>query len=96
MPHNLPAATAEAWHLDRKVPLTIVVTVLSAIATGLWFAAIASHRLDTLERSDALNTVRMDAASSSQILVRERLSRIEQLEADNQDMLKRVLERITR
>lgn len=96
MPHNLSSAalSADTWHLDKKVPLTIIVTVLGAIMSGVWFAGLAIHRLDVLEKSDALNAVRIDAAASSQQITRERLARIEQLSTDNQDILRRIFERL--
>jgi hypothetical protein len=96
VPHNYSSATADdyQWHLDKKVPLTLIVTVLGAIASGIWFAGTSLHRIEILERSEALNGLRFDAAASTNQITRERLARIEQLSTDNQDMLRRLIERL--
>lgn len=41
------------WHLDKKVPVAIILTL--AIQTGgiVWWGATTSERLNTLERSAA-------------------------------------------
>ena len=86
--------SAEPWHLDRKVPIAIIVSLMTAVGGGIWTASAAMHRLSTLEKSDALTQVRIDAASNEAHIAGQRLSAIEQLSRDNQDMLRRVLDEI--
>lgn len=85
---------ADSWHLDKKVPLALIITVVSAIATGVWWTSAANGRIVALERSDALTMVRMDEAANTRNVMRERLARIEQQGSDNQDMLRRILDRL--
>ena len=56
----------ERWHLDKRVPLALVFTlVLQTFAIG-WWASATSERVSTLER-------RMDAAAPQA----DRLTRVE-------------------
>lgn len=38
------------WHLDKKVPLALIVTIIAQTMAIVWWAATASARLDQLER----------------------------------------------
>jgi hypothetical protein len=40
----------EPWHLDKRVPLALIVTILGQTALAGWFAASLASRIDTLER----------------------------------------------
>lgn len=37
------------WHLDRRVPITLIITLLLQAAAGLWFAAKMDSRVASLE-----------------------------------------------
>lgn len=91
---DLSAGSAEPWHLDRKVPITLILTMLGGITGGTWFAATATHRLSVIESGDGLTSSRITTLESSRQITGERLARIEQLSVDNQDMLRRILERV--
>jgi hypothetical protein len=84
------AETGDPWHLDKKVPIALIVTVLGGIGSGIWFAGTSMHRLDVLEREGAFNAQRMEANAQAAVVTRERLSRIEQMAADAQETLRRV------
>lgn len=38
------------WHLDRKVPISIILTILIQTAGVMWWAASANERLNSLEQ----------------------------------------------
>ena len=38
------------WHLDRKVPIALIIAIATQIITFIWWAAQASARLDNLEK----------------------------------------------
>ncbi len=48
-------ADKPAWHLDRKIPIGIIITILFQAAGGLWFLSKLDSRLDVLEKQDAEN-----------------------------------------
>lgn len=38
------------WHLDRKVPVSIIITILIQTGGVMWWAASANERLNSLEQ----------------------------------------------
>ena len=42
------------WHLDKKVPIALIMTLAVQTVTIVWWAATASARLDQLERATAI------------------------------------------
>jgi hypothetical protein len=40
----------EPWHLDRRVPIALILTIMLQSAAAVWFAASLVGRVDTLER----------------------------------------------
>jgi hypothetical protein len=87
---------AGPWHLDRKVPIAFIITIVTGLGSGIWWTSAANGRISALEKSDALTAVRMDTASSTLTVMRERLARIEQMAGDTQDMLRRLDTKIDR
>lgn len=46
------AADLDSWHLDRKVPVTIIMTILVQTAGLIWWASKMDSRVATLEEAD--------------------------------------------
>jgi hypothetical protein len=44
---NLPD---NAWHLDKKVPIALILAILMQTGGMVWWAASASERINALER----------------------------------------------
>lgn len=53
-----PAATT--WHLDRRVPLALILAIGMQTAAGVWFAATMNQRLNTLEQARVIDQSRDD------------------------------------
>lgn len=49
-----PMTQDRHWHLDRKVPLALIVTIAAQTGVFIWWAASLSERVNTLERSAVL------------------------------------------
>jgi hypothetical protein len=43
------------WHLDKKVPIALIITIVMQTGCFIWWAASLSERVNTLER-DALRS----------------------------------------
>jgi len=43
-------ASREPWHLDRRVPIALIVTILLQTGAAVWFAASLQGRVQVLER----------------------------------------------
>ena len=48
-----PVLLDSQWHLDKKVPIAVIVTILLQTGAIIWWAAGASERLTALERQAA-------------------------------------------
>ena len=48
------------WHLDKKVPLALIVTLILQSGTFIWWAAKADNRLDNLERLSAISSPQIE------------------------------------
>jgi TolA-binding protein len=70
----------DGWHLDKKVPIGIIVAMLAQGAGGLWFVSKLDARVLALE-----------SAQSSQ---HERDERQDKAAADSMGFLQRQLERM--
>jgi hypothetical protein len=38
------------WHLDKRVPLALIVTVIAQTMAAAWWAAVTTTRVDYLEK----------------------------------------------
>ena len=50
MAHDDGDPASESWHLDRRIPVAIIVTLAIQTGGAIWFASGISHRVDSLER----------------------------------------------
>lgn len=69
---------ANGWHLDKRVPITLIATLVMQSTAILWWAASMNARVDALERQ-----------SNAQ---QETLARLSRLEARQELMLQRMSE----
>lgn len=58
--------TTSSWHLDKNVPITIIVTLLLQFATALWFFSKMDSRIEYLERA-RLEQQGVDAAQDTRL-----------------------------
>ena len=77
------------WHLDRRVPIALIVAIIMQTSAGIWWVANVEARIVSNER--AITTIQNDAKDGP-----SRLARIEvQLESIRSTLL-RVENRIDR
>lgn len=77
------------WHLDKRVPIALIMTIVFQSMAAVWWASSMQSRLDSLER-----------IISAQSQNESRLARVEQLTSSQsqalnsiEDKLDRVIER---
>lgn len=59
----------EHWHLDKRVPLALIVTIFLQTAGAIWWAASMSERMDQIERrmeNAAIRSQNIDTLVASQ------------------------------
>lgn len=50
-PEDFPINKDEAkWHLDKRVPIALIVAILVQCGTGIWWGATMAARVDSNER----------------------------------------------
>lgn len=86
----------EPWHLDRRVPIALILTVLVHIAAGAWFWATLQSRVDVLTRD--LERQRLaDAAHTAAIRrIETSAAGLDQQLAHITDLLERLDRRLER
>lgn len=48
------------WHLDRKVPITLIFAIFLQTATAVWWAASIQGRMAQIERENERSTLRSE------------------------------------
>lgn len=46
-------SSEKRWHLDKRIPIALIITLALQTAAGIWWASSLSERVNTLERDSA-------------------------------------------
>jgi acyl transferase domain-containing protein len=74
----------EQWHLDKRVPVALIATLLGQMVVAIWWAASINQRVEAIERNVSAAAVRSQSvdvvlsSQSTQIAVL-----VERIEAQN-------------
>lgn len=49
---------SRSWHLDRRVPIAIILTLAAQVAIGVWWASKLDSRVERLEQAQVLQRER--------------------------------------
>lgn len=55
----------DAWHLDRKVPIALMVTIFMQSATAVWWASSIESRVGTIAKSDDSQNLKLQSVENS-------------------------------
>jgi hypothetical protein len=69
------------WHLDKKVPIALIGTLLAQTIAIVWWAANLSTRVDALERQYLANVPRMESVIRLETKVDGLTSGLQELKA---------------
>lgn len=94
---------AQGWHLDRRVPIALIFTLLMQMAAGIWFAATMAGEVagnakaigdlkndDLADLKNELRTVKQDRDD-----IKSRVIRIEEKISSQTDVLRRIENAVT-
>lgn len=73
------------WHLDKKVPVALIVTMVSWIVATVWWASAINNRVEVLEELAVKNNS-----------LESRLVRIEEGQNWMKDILKQMSEKLNK
>lgn len=86
----------EPWHLDKRVPIALILAIVLQTGGFIWWAAGLSHRVDQHTREIAALHMEGRGYTSEAARVRETLARLEERLAAQNDLLRRVESAINR
>lgn len=87
-------AEPQGWHLDKRIPVALIVTLLVYGGVGLMWAAATDERIEgQKQRIEKLENNSIEAAKSQTQIV-DRLARIEEKSAAQVEILQRIEKRI--
>jgi hypothetical protein len=76
--------TDEPWHLDKRVPVALIVTVLSQFALTIWLIAAMSSDIESLKASDTRQDMQIEAMRDAAQQMAVQLGRIEEISLNTQ------------
>lgn len=79
------------WHLDKKVPITLIFVLLVQLAGGIWYAGRSTQRQDDQERR--INTIEQQNVSGRLGSVEGQLQDVKAGVSKINDKLDRIIER---
>lgn len=80
---NDPAG--QGWHLDKRVPLALIVTIVLQTAGAFWWAATITTRVAALEK-----------AQQSRVDDHDRITRLEANQTHMLEALRRIEQRLSK
>ena len=90
----MPAAekdpAAASWHLDRRVPIVLIVTILAQTAGAIWWASSVNSYIDSDKASGAVLADRVTAVERDNNAVATRITRLEVLLETQAELLKEI------
>ena len=57
------------WHLDKKVPLALILTIVLQTGAMLWWAASLSERVNSLERQQSATAPQADRLTRVEVKI---------------------------
>lgn len=86
----------EPWHLDKRVPIALIVTIIVQTGGMIWWASGLTHRVDQHGREIAALTADGRTYGVDAARTREVLARLEERMAAQIDLLRRVEQAVQR
>ena len=84
----------EPWHLDKRVPVALIITILSQFALTIWIASRMSSDIDTLKLSDARQDSVIETLRTAANTQAVQLGRIEEISLNTQRAVDTIARRL--
>ena len=68
------AETHSRWHIDKNVPLALIIAIIIQSGAGIWWAATVNNRVERLE-----SDIKASAPQAERLTRVEGIKRIEQI-----------------
>jgi hypothetical protein len=80
----------ESWHLDKRVPISIIFTILMQLACFVWFASQMSYQVEANRANIEQLTTSVDSVRSDSVAQAIQLGRIEEILKNTSSSISRV------
>lgn len=84
------------WHLDKKIPITIIITLILQLVGFGWIASKLDSRIESLEKADVRHERSLDAQNIASDDAKARIIRIEEGMRHTLEALARIEENVSR
>jgi|GEM_PF-1459009 len=85
----MPTADS-SWHLDKRVPITLIFTIFLQSALAVWWAAVITERMEQIERRQTAQGVRSEQADETLAEQSRRIAVLSEALANTNRNLERV------
>jgi hypothetical protein len=69
------------WHLDKRVPIALILTIVGQTFTAIWWLASLSQRVDVLERNASAAIPRLESVIRLETQVAEIHNAVQEIKA---------------
>lgn len=91
--HERPS-TDEAWHLDKKIPISLILYLIVQTATIVWYGARLDQNLDgVMDRTSKLEIWR-DAQNGTEAKTEAHLSVLDERSKNESETLRRIEDKL--
>lgn len=84
------------WHLDKKIPITIIVTLILQLVGFGWIASKLDSRIESLEKADTRHERSLETQTAASDDAKARIIRIEEGMRHTLEALARIEENVSR
>ena len=88
--------SGEPWHLDRKVPIALIVTIMIQSATIVWWASGIQERVNHGATVSVEQNSRLNRLEEARQIAGERRAKIEQVAESIYQAMNRLADKIDR
>ena len=86
---------SNSWHLDKRIPITLVILIVMQTAVGIWWASTMDSRVKELEK-DAVNYVTMQTCLDKHSILEHQVRYVETLNAKVAQRLENIDKKLDR
>lgn len=84
----------ENWHLDKKVPLSIILTIFVQTIGLVWWAVQLDSRVNAMENKYAAQDIIIETVKNSQNQISIGLARIEERQIISNENMREIMKRL--
>lgn len=85
---------SESWHLDKRVPVALITTILTQFALTIWLASAMASDISSLKLNDARQDTTIETLRTAANAQAVQLGRIEEISLSTQRSVDAIARRL--